>query len=50
MIVYKVKNLAQNENVIFFIICYIIGSEFIREAAADKVLQKKAILQLQPKG
>ena len=40
MIFYKLKNLSLNKNVVFFIICYSIRSEFITEAATDKVLQK----------
>ena len=39
MIVYKLKNLSQYKHVVFFIICYSIRSEFITEAATDKVLQ-----------
>ena len=39
MIVYELKTLLQKKRV-FFIICYSIHSEFITEAATDKVLQK----------
>ena len=35
MIVYKLKNLLQNKNVIFFIICYGIHSKFITETASE---------------
>ena len=35
MIVCKLKNLLQNKNVIFFIICYRIHSKFITETASE---------------
>ena len=35
MIAYKLKNLLQYKNVVFFIICYSIRSQFIREAATE---------------
>ena len=35
MIVCNLKNLLQNKNVIFFIICYRIHSKFITETASE---------------
>ena len=35
MIVYKLKNLLQNKNVVFFSICHSTRSEFITEAATE---------------
>ena len=35
MIVYELKNLLQNKNMVFLTICYSIRSEFITEAATD---------------
>ena len=46
MIVYKLKNLLQNKNVIFFIICYRIHSKFITETASETSFTKY-VLQLQ---
>ena len=39
MIICKLKNLPQNKNVVFFIVFCSICSEFITEAATDKVRQ-----------
>ena len=36
MIVYELKNLLQNKNVVFFSICYSICSEFITKPATEK--------------
>ena len=46
MIVYKLKNLLQNKNVVFSIICYRIHSEFITETASDESF-KIDVFQLQ---
>ena len=43
MIVYKLKNLLQNKNVVFFIICYRIHSEFITETASEMSPSKKML-------